>query len=260
MIPETVSNLQIVAVKAVVGVLLVASMATAMMSNMGGSQQREHMRPHIRVTGVGQVQIPMDTAYLAYSFSDTQKMASDALDHVSEASNKMTQHLMESRGLNASDIVSSGFSVGPAYDYTTASHPKMMGYTVTSSYTATICKLDTVSGIIDDVVRVGGPLASVGSLTFGAQKSQDAMDQARKLAIDDAAAKASLLLEEAGAKMGHLMFLDAEDVQSSSYPVYSRAKAAPGGMPVMAGESTITAGVTATYAIRMERMGEIEQN
>jgi len=236
--------------KAAVSVLLLASVASAMMMDNNNNNQR-FFRPHIRVTGVGQVQIPMDTAYLSYSFTDTQKLASDALDNVSAAAKKLTEQLMQARGLNLTDMVSSGFTVGPAYDYTDASHPKMIGYSVSSSYTATICKLDTVSGIIDDVVRVGGPLASVGSLTFGAQKSQEAMDKARQLAIDDAKAKASLLLEEAGVELGKLMFLDAEDVSSSSYPVYSRAKAPIGGVPILAGQSTITAGVTATYAIRM---------
>jgi len=213
----------------------------------------------IKVTGTGLVNIPQDTAYVSFAFSDTQKMASDALDNITAASSALLQHLQDARGLKSTDFSTSGFSVQPAYTYDSNNKASLAGYTVSSSYIATVCKLDTVSSVIDDIVRVGGSLASVSSVSFGVLNVKDAEDQARKLAVDDAQAKAEMMLSEAGGRLGRLVHMDAVDAQQSYSRVYDprsggAARSAP--VPIMAGENTVSASITATYFVHIEDCDE----
>jgi hypothetical protein len=229
-----------------------------------GRERFHRMGGFIRVSGNGAVTISQDTAYVNYAVTDTQKQATDALNNVAKASSSLMDHLKTQSGLNSSQISSTGFSVQPAYDYSqgSSSQPVLVGYTVSSAYMASVCPVEKVSSLVDDVIRVGGPLVSVSSVSFGNGNTNDAMNQARRLAVEDAISKAKLLLGETGGRVGRLVHLDAVDVSTATPNFYDGKSSARAGAPVVpiaGGENTITASITATFRIEHEEEGRQQE-
>ena len=105
--------------------------------------------------------------------------------------------------------------------------------------------------VLDQAVTLG--VNSGGGVTFGNDKPEAAINQARIEAMKDAVDKAKVLIEAAGAKLGKIVSVS----ESSSVPqpmaMMARMEmadaAAPKSVPMAAGESSYSVNVNVSFEI-----------
>ena len=114
---------------------------------------------------------------------------------------------------------------------------------------------DILSAVIDAAATAGGDNVRIDSISFRADQTTETVDEARKLAAQDALHRAELYAEAFGVEVGVL--LSASEVVAST-PVFDRAcnllrveSAAFDGpsTPISAGDVEVRASITAKFAI-----------
>jgi uncharacterized protein YggE len=129
----------------------------------------------------------------------------------------------------------------------------LVGYTASESITVKVRNTDTVGDIMQALGTTG--VSGLSGPDFSIDNPDALQAQARKLAIDDAKAKAQVLAKDLGVTLGKIeSFSD----NSSSPIMYAENKtmslsaAVPAAAPAVIpkGQNTITSDVTITYEIR----------
>ena len=113
---------------------------------------------------------------------------------------------------------------------------------------------DILSAVIDAAATAGGDDVRIDSIYFTADQSTESVDEARKLAVEDALHRASLYAEAFGVEVGTL--LSASEAVAST-PVYADAAFARlesasfdgPSTPISAGDVEIRANINAKFAI-----------
>ena len=113
---------------------------------------------------------------------------------------------------------------------------------------------DILSAVIDAAATAGGDNVRIDSISFRADQTTETVDEARKLAAQDALHRAELYAEAFGVEVGVL--LSASEVVAST-PVFpelqfARAESAAfdgPSTPISAGDVEVRASITAKFAI-----------
>jgi uncharacterized protein YggE len=129
-----------------------------------------------------------------------------------------------------------------------------IGYRVSNMVTAKIRNVDDAGSVIDAVTAAGGDLTRINSIGFTVDDPKPYQEQARQLAVNDAAAKAMNLADTAGVKLGKPTLISESsyvpspiirtDMVAAAAPV-----PAPVQTPVSPGELEITTNVQIAYDI-----------
>ncbi len=113
---------------------------------------------------------------------------------------------------------------------------------------------DILSAVIDAAATAGGDNVRIDSIYFTADQTAESLDEARKLAVQDALHRANLYAESFGVEVGIL--ISATETLTST-PVYGDAAAVRlesesfdgPSTPISAGDVEIRASITAKFAI-----------
>lgn len=230
------------AAAAVLGLLAAVSPALA----DGGKMPRI-----ISLTGHGEVRSTPDIAFITSGVVSQGATAADALTANTKAMTDLFAALKDA-GLEDKDIQTSNFSVQPRYDFSNGQSPKLVGYDVSNNVTIKLKKIDTMGALLDKLVQSGSN--QITGVSFDVSKPEEAMDQARKLATQDATRKAKLYAQAMGIELGNVMQVsEGSSAQPSSVPfvrgaAMMKADAAP--VPVAAGEQTLAADVNIIWEIK----------
>ncbi|RAX40757.1 SIMPL domain-containing protein [Rhizobium tropici] len=209
----------------------------------------------ITVTGEGHATTAPDMAVVTLSVVQQAKAAQDALDQNSKAMGAVLATLKES-GIAERDLQTSGFSIQPQYTYPNdkdgrGQPPVLTGYQVTNGLTVRVRDLSKLGGLLDQAVKLG--INQGGDIQFTNDKPDTVLEEARKKAVADAAAKAKVLTDAAGVKLGRVIAIHEGGVAAPPQP-YMRSMAAAAPMdkavPVATGENEYNASVSITYAIQ----------
>ncbi|SPH24927.1 26 kDa periplasmic immunogenic protein [Defluviimonas aquaemixtae] len=203
----------------------------------------------ITVTGEGRVEAAPDMATISLGVTTEAETASAAMTENSDAVAAVLTRLAET-GIDDRDIQTSGLSLGPRYNYRSSDGeaPEITGYTVSNMVTVRLRALDTLGGILDRVVSDGAN--TLNGLAFGLQDDRDAMDEARRGAVAEAARKAALYADAAGVTLGPILSIHEGGAMMPQPKMMAEASfARDGGVPVAGGELSIGADVTIVYAI-----------
>jgi uncharacterized protein YggE len=209
----------------------------------------------ITVTGEGHAAIAPDMAVVTLTVVQQAKAAQDALDQNNKAMGAVLATLKES-GIAERDLQTSGFSIQPQYTYPNDKDghnqpPVLNGYQVTNGLTVRVRDLSKLGGLLDQAVKLG--INQGGDIQFTNDKPDTVLEDARKKAVADAAAKAKTLTDAAGVKLGRIIAIHDGVVAAPPQP-YMRAMAASAPMdkavPVATGENEYNASVSITYAIQ----------
>jgi hypothetical protein len=233
------------AVAAFVGVSLLMSAAGAHAEDDKGRQ------PYVTVSGEGESSIAPDMAIMTLSVVKQSKTAADALDQNNKAMGAVLATLKES-GVADRDLQTSGFSVQPQYNYDSRNNqpPKLTGYQVTNGLTVKVRDLSKLGALLDQSVNLG--INQGGDIQFTNDKPDAILQDARKNAVADAAAKAKTLTEAAGVKLGRVLSIREGGGAPPPQPfmrMEAAPAAAPKAVPIAAGENSYHASVSITYAI-----------
>jgi uncharacterized protein len=218
----------------------------------------------ISFEGKGEVSAVPDLATVSFTLRASEREVKSAQDKVTAKESRILDFL-ESQGVEKKDIKTENYSSYPKYDYGVPcyggsgvpcrpSEPKIIGYEVS----------ENVSVKVRDITKAGTIIQGLGSLgadqingpNFSIENEDDLKAEARRLAIEDAKAKAEVLARDLGVHLVRIVNFS----ESGNYPGPYYAK----GMSAMdsfesavapapelpTGENKIISNVSITYEIR----------
>ena len=201
----------------------------------------------LTVTGTGQVVASPDMARLSLGVLAQARTAAQAVGDMSADMEKVMASLTAA-GVAQEDIQTSGLRVDvqQSYDEATQSS-RITGYIAATDVSIQVLDLSKLGQTLDAVVQEGAN--QMNGLRFDLQDREPALNDARRAAVADALAKAALYAQAAGMALGPVQSLT-EGVASSGtpQPMMRMAMDSTENVPVAAGQITISADVTVTWA------------
>ena len=203
----------------------------------------------LTVSGTGEAAAAPDMAVLSIGVETEGATAGEALRENS-AKMRAAIETLTSLGVEERDIQTSGLNVNPRYNYQGREEsPRLIGFIAVNVVTATLRDLDEAGAIIDETVGAGAN--KIRSLRFSFSDPQPLYDEARRDAVARARAKATLLSEAAGVRLGSVLTIQDGHVSAPKpyMPMARLETAMAESVPLQSGESTVTAGVSIVYEI-----------
>jgi hypothetical protein len=218
--------------------------------------------------GKGEVTASPDLATISFTLRDAEKDVKDAQTKVTTKESAVLAFL-STQGIDKKDIKTENYSSYPKYDsgipcYSGVvsnigmpcrpTNPTIIGYEVSEYMTVKIHDLTKVGDIVKGLGAVG--VSDMNGPNYSIEKEDALKAEARKIAIDDAKAKAESLAKDLGISLVRIVNFS----ENGNYPMpmmYSKgvsvesASTAPSPSPDLpTGENKITSNVTITYEIR----------
>lgn len=200
----------------------------------------------ISVSGSGEAAGVPDMATVQIGVTHEDPVAAQAISRASEGAAAVLTRLTQA-GLDARDVQTSTVSLNPVWSQNrNSSDPaQITGFVANISVSARVRELDTLGTVLDAVVSDGAN--QLGNIRFGFQDSDPLIEEARKLAVADAAAKAALYAEAAGVTLGALRSLSEQGGAPRPEGIAMMARDA--AVPIVPGELSLTARVFLVYDI-----------
>lgn len=207
----------------------------------------------IWVNGEGKVTAVPDVAILSLGVEAQEATVESAREKAAAAMEDVIQAFKDN-GVDEKDIQTQYFNINRVTRWDNDKQEEIViGYRVSNTVTAKVREIEMASPIIDAVVAAGGDLIRINSIGFTVDDPSDLQEEARKLAVADASAKAEVLADAAGVDLGKISY-----ISESSYvpsPIYRDVATAEGApvptvqTPISPGELDITVNVQIIYAI-----------
>ena len=223
---------------------LILSAAIALPVVVPASAQDAYPRT-ISVTGTGTIEAAPDMATLQIGVTTQADTAAAALTANSAATEAVIARLTAA-GIAPRDMQSSNLYLSPNFTGYDSSTPSISGYVASNMLTVRVRKLDTIGSVMDAAVADGAN--TLNGLTFGLADPEPTFNEARKEAVADARAKAELLAEAAGVKLGPVLYISDSGAMTDPAPMYRDAESAS-PVPVVGGELGLIANIAVTYEI-----------
>lgn len=236
-------------------ILFAGFLLTGVSLAMGQTAFSGEKEPVISVSGTGKTSVIPDMAIINLGVQREAKTARKALNRNNEAMAVVLAELKAS-GIAAKDLQTSGFNIQPRYFYPKQSSsgeqrpPRIVGYTVSNQLSVRIRDLSKLGEILDKSVTLG--VNSGGGIQFLTENTEGALMQARKKAVASAIAKATVLSEAAGVKLGKILEIREGARGISPRPMREMAIArsmAADAVPVAAGENSYSVSVQVRWEI-----------
>lgn len=229
----------------VLGVLLVSILA-ACQGNAPVTLSNPRL---ISTNGVGKVYLVPDIAYVYIGVHSQADNVAAALSQNNSQAQAITSTLKE-LNIASEDIQTTAFNVYPQQTYGPNGEVTAPIYVVDNQVYVKVRDLQNLGGLLDAVIRSGAN--TINGITFDVQDHASAEAEARKIAVEDAKAKASELANLAGVQLGDLYGINISS-SGSPMPVYEAKGGVGGGaasVPVAAGQLMIEVDANLTYLIK----------
>jgi uncharacterized protein len=201
----------------------------------------------ISVTGEGTVSSVPDLATISLGVTTTADTAAAAMD-ANSASLTAVLDRLTAAGVEPRDMQTSNLTLNPNWvSYDSGSTSKIQGYTASNILTVQVRALDKLGTVLDGSITDGAN--TLNGVTFSVAEPRPALDEARKKAVADAIARATLLVEAAGAKLGPVVSIAESSGLSQPMPMFRMEADAAGSVPSAGGEVGLTASVTMVFEI-----------
>ncbi len=223
-----------------------------------------NMPVSITVDGKGEIFAKPDVATFNFTVNSKEDNAVTAQSSAATRINAIVDYL-KSKGIDEKDIKTTGYYLNPRYEYPDVrctefgcpptSDPKLIGYEVSQSIDVKVRNTNDAGMLIAGVGEQGA--TNVSGLNFTIDDEDALKADARKIAIDDAKAKAELLAKELGVTIVRMNGYW-EDQGNYPGPMYGYGgDMMNAGMTkeqsvsqIPTGENTITSMVHITYEVR----------
>lgn len=205
----------------------------------------------ITVTGEGTAYAVPDMAIITMGAAAEAETAKAAMDQTSQITASILARL-DAFQIAPRDVQTSDLSLFPVWSNRTESggRPRIEGYQASNRVTVRIRDLSQLGTVLDAVLTDGAN--QLNGLQFGLSDPKPMMDEARRNAVADARAKAELLADAAGVRLGPLLSLTEIGSHAPRPELMGMARAADAAVPVAQGEAEIQATVSLVYAIVTE--------
>ncbi len=202
----------------------------------------------ISISGEGKIYTKPDMALVDFSVVSEGARVVDVQKKNTEKTNQAIKFLKDS-GVEEKDIKTINYNLYPQYSYIERQAPQIIGYSITQTLEVKIRALDKVGEILEGVAENG--VNQIGSLYFKVDKDEEFKEAARKLAIDDAKAKANKLASQLGVKLTKIIGFS-ESSSGYPLPLYESKGYGMGGggtPDIQTGESEIIVDVVLIYEL-----------
>lgn len=216
----------------------------------------------ISFQGDGEVFAVPDLATVSLTIRETAKDVKTAQDKVTTKESAVLEFL-DKNDIDKKDIKTENYSSYPKYDYGIPCYggvgipcrqdaPKIIGYEVSEYISVKIRDLANVGKVLQGIGAVG--VSEISGPNFSIENEDNLKAEARKLAIEDAKAKAKILSNDLGVSLVRIVSFS----ENGNYPMMYSVKGA-GVMDSVSsapspelptGENKIISNVTITYEIR----------
>ncbi len=191
----------------------------------------------VQVAGRGSVQAEPDVATIRIGVTTESAKAEDAVSANSAATAKVISEL-QSASIDKKDLKTSNFSVYPQYRTEGENKHQVLTYRVSNSVTVTIRDITRVGDLLAKAVAAGSN--QINGPSFSVSNPEKYLNEARKKAVENAMAKASVYASAAGMKLGAVLEMSEPGVPAPVYTAgLARSAAAP--VPIEAGEERLEA-------------------
>lgn len=232
-----------VVVAAVAAVLAAASLFSCTIQQ----EKKSEVQRNISVTGTGTVRVKNDAATINMAVVTYNRSVIDAAARNAEAVTKVREDLLAA-GFPADSITTSGYRI--YQDVQNRNGVQYRGdYRVSNSVHIVVRDISRAGDAIDTAVRAGANEFS--SIEFSATDTDDALREARTLAVKNAYEAANLMAKTSGASLGKVISI----TEQGGAPVYARAmnsammKADSISTPISGGEQEVSVSVFVTYEL-----------
>ena len=200
----------------------------------------------ITVTGEASVAVQPDVATLSLGVTTQAATAAEAMAANTAALSVVLARL-KTAGISDRDLQTSNLTLNPNWvGYDSGATPTIAGYTAANLLTVRVRALDTLGAVLDAAITDGAN--TLNGLTFELSDPKPKMDEARRAAVADATARAKLLVEAAGAKLGAVQSITEGGGFVNPTPMF-RQDVASAPVPVAGGEIGVTSSVTMVFEI-----------
>lgn len=200
----------------------------------------------ITLSGTGTVSATPDTATIFVGVTTASSVAATALSSNNATSRRLLRLLVR-LGISQRDVQTRSFNVFPEFSNTNNNRPqRITGYTVTNDFRVIVRNIDDLGKILDEVVKGGSN--TLDSVTFSIENRERFLQQARKLAVQDAKQKANTFAKATGVKVGKLIRIE----QPGTVILGGRSgfsSSFSSGVPVATGQIDVTANVVLSFEI-----------
>lgn len=208
-------------------------------------------RRAVTVSGEGEVSVAPDRARLSLAVEQTDP---DLKAAQAKVNGIVRNYLAQARALGArdEDLSTASLSINAEYDYSSGKGRKFLGYHVNRGITVVVRDLDRIGDYLQRATDAG--INNVANPQLESSKADELQRQALAKAALDAQAKARILADTLGVKLGPIHTLNASsEVIRPPVPqmrAMAVAAAAPGGneeMGFAAGEVKYSGRLTAEF-------------
>ena len=209
----------------------------------------EEQKRTITLSGKGSVKAAPDMVNVSAGVESQAPTAKDALVRNNAAMTKVVETL-KSAGIDPKDIQTANFSVTPRYEDREDGKPqRIVGYTVYNTVYVTMRDTAKLGEVLDALVSAGSN--SIGGISFGIDKPEGLQNEARKLAMSDAIAKAKLYVEAAGAELGPVMTISEQGgYVPRTFAAPMMEAAGPKAVPIEPGMQAVDIEVQVTWELK----------
>ncbi|MDQ2782126.1 MAG: SIMPL domain-containing protein [Actinomycetota bacterium] len=200
----------------------------------------------VQVSASGRASATPDVVRLSLGIRSDGDDVSSALRDVGDKVTSIGE-AVRGHGVESADIRSTGAGVHPRYD---RDGQRVVGYQAQHSLAVVVRALDTVGAVVDSVAQAAGNSLSVDSIQLELSDSTRMEQEARDNAFAHARSKGDLYARLSGGQLGEVLSVVEGGTGGGPAPVGRMAMMASSSpMPVEAGETTVTASVTVTWAL-----------
>lgn len=200
----------------------------------------------ITVTGEATVEATPDMATVSLGVTTDGATAAEAMAANTKALQAVIDRL-KAAGIEDRDLQTSNLTLNPNWvGYDSGSTPKIAGYVASNMLNVRVRALNSLGTVLDASIADGAN--TLNGITFDLSAPRPAQDEARKAAVEDAKARATLLVEAAGASLGNIVSITENAGYGSGMPMF-RAEASAAPVPVASGQIGLTSSVTISFEI-----------
>lgn len=201
----------------------------------------------VSVQGVGRVSAAPDMAVVSLGVQREARDAGSAMRAASEAMEGVLARI-EAAGIAAEDVQTTRIGLDPRWQHSQdGSMPRVVGYVASNDLSVRVRDLSRLGVLLDEVVADGAN--TMRGLSFSVADDAELQDQARVAAVEDAARKAGMLAEAAGATLGEVISIFEGGQGGGPMPMFEAADAMRSAVPVAAGQVDTVVSVQATFAL-----------
>lgn len=231
--------------------------AAMVLPSAAQAQEPRNPAPRIVVVGEGEASVAPDLAVVTLSVLREAATAREALDQSNKAAAEIIAAMKEA-GIAARDLQTSGLQINPRYVYPQGGsgeeQPRIVAYQATNTLTARVRDIARVGEVIDRAVTLG--VNQGGSIAFTNDDPSAARTEARRLAVEDAVARARTLAQAAGVDLGPIIEMSEQSYAQPPMPIAAgrafRLEAQADAVPVEAGENVYRVQVNVTFELKQQ--------